>query len=624
MHGRTTPHGLRPFLFVAGLGSIGLSAVLYTQSLAYPGLYALLPTVGAALVITANDFTIGPFKGLNFGLARWIGDRSYSIYLWHWPLIVFYQAMTPEVGWVDGVGLTALTLILSHLSYEYVEQYYRHPQKKREWIPASLTATSLASFAAFGFGAQAWFASQASLPQQGDPNYPGPYALLSHAPVPANVPLKPSLAVLKNDLPDVYELGCHQTQTAPDAISCVYGPEAPTKTIALVGDSHAATWVPTLKIIAAANNWRLLSYTKSSCAYGQLGGDPSCLPWQENVRADLLRHHPDNVFFAAMNHKGENILQPTANRMASSWSELIASGIGVVAVKDIPILRFDPGDCLSRNAADCQVARADAINEDPIALAASEVKSVKLVDMNAALCGPEFCTAATGNVVAYRDNHHLSATYASALAPYFAEKAGIAITAAKIQAAATPEIGTKVEPSTPQVKVASTVPAPTSTAAAVKTSTPAAVKTSPSTVTQVSFSESTAPSAPVKAPPSSPVTQQVGDPLKVQLNCGPSQSYPPFKRQYQGLISGKTVTLLRGEPAKDGYETWTGTIVDKSLNITGQYIEGPVNEIKSLDLRLTTSDNGKSFEGSGKRGPRDCKVFITLPGSVKQSGAPSP
>lgn len=94
------------------------SFAFINDSLAWPGYWAILPVLGAGLIILAQKercwLTNNP-------VAQWLGDRSYSLYLWHWPLVValYFAGLQSDWAWV--LGFFTLSLLLSHLSYRFVE-----------------------------------------------------------------------------------------------------------------------------------------------------------------------------------------------------------------------------------------------------------------------------------------------------------------------------------------------------------------------------------------------------------------------------------------------------------------------------------------------------------------------
>jgi peptidoglycan/LPS O-acetylase OafA/YrhL len=108
-------------LGAAGLALVAIGAVGITATTPFPGVAALVPVIGTALILVAG---LASTSGVTAALAArplvWIGDRSYSWYLWHWPLMVFAAAMWPRHHWVLGAAALA-ALVPACLSYRYVE-----------------------------------------------------------------------------------------------------------------------------------------------------------------------------------------------------------------------------------------------------------------------------------------------------------------------------------------------------------------------------------------------------------------------------------------------------------------------------------------------------------------------
>ena len=97
------------------------------------------------------------------------------------------------------------------------------------------------------------------------------------------------------------------------------------------------------------------------------------------------------------------------------WAGLVKQGIQVVAIRDTPTMPFNVPECLSKDD-ECAVDRTAAISDaDPIVIAAREERSVALLDFTDAICGAHTCAPVVGNVLVWRDNEHLTATYATSL-----------------------------------------------------------------------------------------------------------------------------------------------------------------------------------------------------------------
>lgn len=420
----------RRLLLIAGLAGILVSASWFSAATPFPGASALLPTLATVFVILAGDIGIGRFRGLDPKILRFVGDRSYSIYLWHWPLITFFLALGYSLTLVSGLGLAVLTIALSDLSYRYVEQRYRRIQTDAWWKPLGYgTVAVLTCVIASGCLLHALKTETIDTALIGTPSYPGPAALVSGVPTPANVDLLPPLARLRRDVPVVYVSKCHQEQDGTDATGCRLGDTAGSKTIVLVGDSHAAQWVPALDKIAKDRKFRLVSFTKAACPFtlAPIGGNKpyvACAEWREQVLAEIIKLKPALVFTSQSNY-GSVPREEMIDGLRNLWRKLTQTGARIVAIRNTPYIRFDPGECLGATPAKCFSSRGDGAPSDDLTLAAKAEHNVTFIDMNDAICGPQLCPAVVGNIIVWRDNHHLTASYSLALAPYLALKAGL-------------------------------------------------------------------------------------------------------------------------------------------------------------------------------------------------------
>jgi peptidoglycan/LPS O-acetylase OafA/YrhL len=414
-----------------GAGAIACSAVFFSGSTAFPGVNALLPTLGTVLIIVAGDIRVGRFLGLDLNVLRYLGDRSYSIYLWHWPLIIFYASQHPVIGLAGGIGLMVLTIGISHLSYRYVEQRFRRPAGRSKW--RSLVHGSLSIFVCVvvsgGFG-YALDVQGIDTTLIGTRDYPGPAALLSGAAVPSGVEPLPPLIKLDRDVPVVYRLKCHQKQERTEPVSCVLGDPNGTRTVVVTGDSHAAQWIPALDKIARDRKWKLVTFTKAECPFSRvtvlLGGKPylACDEWREKAIIQIMKLKPDMMVTSQSGHpdiKEEMMIEG----LRSIWGELNESGVQIIAIRNTPRVRFNPGDCLAAKPEKCATTRKDIEPTNILALAARPLKGVRVVDMTNAICGTDTCQGIVGNIVVWRDHHHMTATYSLALAPYLAKSAGL-------------------------------------------------------------------------------------------------------------------------------------------------------------------------------------------------------
>jgi hypothetical protein len=404
--------------------------------------------LGAALVIAAG----GPGKLLSLRPLTRIGDYSYSLYLWHWPLLIIAPAAVGhELDLGERLALCAVALGLAALTYHLVENPVRH---RRALTEKPIRGLGL------GLGLSAATASLAALALAFPPTVPtggvapdtraalrtarDPAAELSHLidmaegvrQVPDN--LVPALNVAPREEFAPQADGCHQTlQSAVRQPACTYGPPRATRTVVVIGDSHALQWFPAFDDLAGRNHWRLVSLTRSSCLPADLvirnarmkRRYTECEDWRSWAlgRIDTLR--PDMVVVATdTNYPGMLIGHPGdpdqlwSNAWAQLFTRLEAAARHVVLLADTPTLSTDPLDCLGSNGRDITACTepATTVMRDPAWRAevrdAARRGGVPVVDPAPWLCGRD-CPLVVGNLLVYRDTNHLTGAYAETLSP---------------------------------------------------------------------------------------------------------------------------------------------------------------------------------------------------------------
>ncbi|WP_053071783.1 SGNH hydrolase domain-containing protein [Cellulomonas sp. A375-1] len=254
--------------------------------------------------------------------------------------------------------------------------------------------------------------------------------------------IPPPVAGATRDEADPYREGCHQNQADPTALSCTYGDPTSTTVIALVGDSHAAQWQPALRAVAEAHGWQLRTYTKSACLFADVtvwngaqdGAYTSCAEWTAEV-VDALRADPPTVLIPVSTGRyalaaGDGPVRGDAaivDGMVRTWSAVAAGGTRVVPIADTPWLETDMKHCVAdhlERLSECAVPRAPAVARSAQAwqrAAVARVPRAELVDLTDVVCPADRCAPVIGNVLVWRDSHHLTATYARTTAPFLDE-----------------------------------------------------------------------------------------------------------------------------------------------------------------------------------------------------------
>ncbi|CAM3119938.1 acyltransferase family protein [Prescottella defluvii] len=437
------PRGWRIALSVAGLAIVlGCGMVLDGRS-EFPGPWALVP-VGAALAFIVagrrpeEDAGANPVSDLlaSRPLLR-LGSVAYALYLWHWPILIAYLVIADrtEASAVGGAAVIVVSLVLAELTTRLIETPIRRTVDRGRARSALVAAVAVlavvvtaASVTWTGFidrRTEQW-AQQGQL----DPvTYPGAAALTSGADV-VKAREQPSRFVAHADLPPTTGDGCMSQAGQIDPVTCTYGDVDAERSIAVIGGSHAEHWIPALDILAREHRFRLETYLKVGCpALLPVGDDypvGECEEWTFGVVDAVTEARPDYVFSTSTRPLPDEPGDYTPETYVALWQELESRDLPVIALRDTPWLTengvsYRAADCLARrggNADSCGIDRAEVLAPvDPAQAAAAYLPTVRLLDLSDAVCGTDRCRVVEGNVLIYRDDDHLTATYVRTLAP---------------------------------------------------------------------------------------------------------------------------------------------------------------------------------------------------------------
>lgn len=436
----------------AGMAMIVYSAFTYTASMDFPGFAAVTPTLGAALVIWAgSQIRASPAGILGIRPVQWIGDASYSIYLWHWPLVVLVPlAGDGIVGPKDIALIVVATLLLSWFSKNFIEDKFRSLPALRlprqsfimgaagMLVIAALAGTSLARMQVVeerNLEAVAQVATSEN-------HCVGGRALdvpMAECPPADPQDLVPAPAVAGKDKSDAYVDDCRTGGKYTETKTCSYGDGS--RNVALVGNSHAAQWLPALQKYAQGHDLTITTYFASSCAPNAAALDftdeksKGCQEWGQRVLQATRGDQFDAVVLTARNVKGvkgaakEDRLSALADGYREILGDWVDAGTNLLVLHDTPYPRPTAGevpDCLASKGAtigDCSGTREEWIPEDPLYNEARALgDQVATADLNDHLCRTERCYAANGGVVTYFDGSHMGATYSATLASYLGKE----------------------------------------------------------------------------------------------------------------------------------------------------------------------------------------------------------
>lgn len=445
------PHALRGALAAGGLVAIAVAVLAYDDATPFPGYAALLPVLGTAALLAAGTGSepVGPARVLTWRPLTWIGDLSYSWYLWHWPVLVLWEARHPgQVGWLETTALVALSLGLAVATYHLVENPVRH----QRWLgartgrglvlwPAALAVTVVAIL-----GAQA--VSERRLDSRLSANEQ--YLALRDDDVAVRDQLRASLKAADVGAPVAYPLTdldqiddlrddrwhlryrCHAAKTASSVRICPVGDPEADRDMVVIGDSHVGQWLPALDDIGRQRGYRVVPLVKLGCTPFDVPVKWDDLPYTECttfrtwVRDRVAELDPALVVVGSRGLQ-RNITVPEAEREAAWRAGAVTTLQGLaphagrlVVLADVPALGTDPVECVTdpratmtrcTTTADPRVLTANRLTAD----AAREVGAT-FVEVDRLACLDRRCPAVAGGRMVYANADHLSVAWARRVA----------------------------------------------------------------------------------------------------------------------------------------------------------------------------------------------------------------
>ena len=407
-----------------GFGGVAVivgSGVLLNGGSGFPGWQALLPVAGtlAALHAGGREPRRGVGALLGWRPFQYLGARSYSWYLWHWPFVVFAAVLIPDIG-VGGRIVAALgALLAATLTFRCVERPVRASPFLGARPALSLRlagATTLLTLA-------------------------GAWGLESYTQLRADDATLRMLAAAATDVADLSNEACVSQGLSGEVKLCTFGPAAAPRALLLFGDSHAIQWFNPLRIAAERQGWRLITVLKAGCPSADFNARrassavDACSNWRNGAFEQIAALHPTAVVMA--NYSGATIrgfrdeprlsIDELRAGTRRSLVRLAAAGVPIVLLRDSPLPPGDMSACVARRellrigaAKSCDFDAATARNDTAFAAeqaAATGVPGIRFLDLGDLICPGQTCPAMRDGQLVYRDDNHLTGRFAASLAP---------------------------------------------------------------------------------------------------------------------------------------------------------------------------------------------------------------
>ncbi len=409
-----------------------------------------MPVPGAIVAVLATCAIIASGTGgqpqnvwpLTNRVTTYVGDISYSLYLWHLPVAIFLPVVFPVQGAIGKVAAIVISVAFASVSFHLVE----NPARRAAWftrrfvsargaVPVtSVVGLALALTLTLGISPQAGTAASAAPRSDADVR-----AMLQEALDADTYPaLSPKLGdVATLGVPDEDRAGCSATVVS-DPNSCYFPSSGADRTALVIGDSTAIVALPMIRA-ALGTGWNLRGLTMAACYqtditrwYDDAAHEESCEKHQDDVLGAVAEADADAIFVSDL-YAGVEHITPAADPMSTGafmWATktgelaeaLVATGADVVFLQSPP--RRSEGD----TAASC--ATAGVIPDDCVHLVdgvyrqvtegervAAENAGAQYVTVEEWFCLDGRCPIFVGTIPTMRDELHITKQYASLLAP---------------------------------------------------------------------------------------------------------------------------------------------------------------------------------------------------------------
>jgi peptidoglycan/LPS O-acetylase OafA/YrhL len=445
------PARLRAALTWLGLAGIVAATVAFGPGTPFPGSAALLPVVAAGLIV-AGDPGDERRAGAAIILARQplrlVGDLSYAFYLWHWPvLVIAAQYVGHSLSTLQNLALLAVAFAVSYITYRAYEDPLRHARGLRRSRPAlalwPITVSAVVLSAGIGM-------SSVAAPRAATPRLELTSASVERANSSHRVPLRKRLRKallesvaptrLRQPIPDAlappvgqllndrYRLGSCMAGTATSSKVCQLGDTAAHRRVVVFGDSHAEMWMPGFVQFALRYHWTLVPLIKDGCVPSVMDSNSGCATWYRWALEQVRR------------------LRPRAVVVSEFWSSWGPGGVAAVEreLRDLAPLAHrlavveDP-PARPQAAVDCLLARGATLGSCVFRVTPDEWAAYSSLQREAKAAGIGYVRTVQwfsarslsptviGTIITYRDQTHITATYARMLAAPFAADVAVAI-----------------------------------------------------------------------------------------------------------------------------------------------------------------------------------------------------
>ena len=447
---------------IFGFAAIIYSAFAFDAETKFPGFIALIPVLGTLFVIYSGrkvDQLSLITRRITTPL-NWVGNNSYSIYLWHWPPIVLLPFVVGHsLGNTTKLLILIGTLLFAWLTTKFIEKPLRSSvllnKSRVTYLVGAITVFTIVG-TSVGLTVIARSEEDASSDQaqevinqsinSGELCF-GAIAMSniencanSHTPAEGFGPDFASndwgtLSGTRRDGTLLDTANCVDFSTSIEPMwECSLGATGGNKSMAVVGDSHALALLEPLVLLANKNGFQVQAYLQNSCSpmlplSSSLQNQNVCDQWRSSVAERIAANKAISIVVATgfSRVRDTSLLNESTDKLVNQYSalykKLADSGKQVFVIEDVPLTNGESvPECVELAGGindPCSVKRELALSFDPVPSAIKSLNNSKvhLIELTDQFCDLELCHSVIGGLIAYRDSHHVSGTFALTLLP---------------------------------------------------------------------------------------------------------------------------------------------------------------------------------------------------------------
>lgn len=400
---------LYEFLAIIGMVMIVFSALMFEIYTPYPNWQVFIPSIGVTFILFSKPKNGYSSVGKILALRPlvFLGDISYSFYLWHWPILLLCKKLVMYFPLLNTIFALCLTLLMTLLTYYFIEQPIRKNKKLRInykftiILFVGIMAVTIFTLMALKLVSEKF---------EGDKE-------------------QQYYKMARNKLPITYDLGCDDWYHSSKVVKCEFGNKTSEKKVVLFGDSTLIQWFPAILDYYESLKWHVIVYSKNGCPiinrpffyYRILAVYSVCDDWRSSTIDEIVKLKPDVIIM------GNSIGYPfKQNDWVDGTKEVIDQLLPITKniklIAGTPELNFDPSICLSKKSwlskffssvtkAKCSQEFIPSEVWQWQQVLASSYQNVEFIELSKHVCSQKECKSLIDGMMIYRDRIHLTVDF---------------------------------------------------------------------------------------------------------------------------------------------------------------------------------------------------------------------